>query len=214
MNKGFYYCHMCGSIIERDEVKQIISKDWTTGRKEKLFDVCPDCASKIEKLRLPPVNIKSRKKVKFYSVAISDFATRRSHKVYDVLSNQLDYIKSLEVDLNKLKLTYKTGSRLYTEFQVKKWLLLKRSNLLEGMYLLYQHQTDDEKKSRETKYANSVGFNKPDADFLSGMSRMYEDRGAGVFTKRQLKTIENKLLKYTKQITLYVNAEGMILKGV
>ena len=68
MNKGFYYCHMCGSIIERDEVKQIISKDWTTGRKEKLFDVCPDCASKVEKLRLPPVNIKSRKNLLFYLI--------------------------------------------------------------------------------------------------------------------------------------------------
>ena len=212
--KSFYYCQMCGTILNREEIKNIVSKSWLTGKREKLFSTCPSCAEKVAKMKFEPICFSSRKKVQFYSITITDMVTRKSHKVYDILSEQLPAIKSLEVDVNKLKLTYKTGTRLYTEFQVKKWLQMNNSNLLEGLKLLYMHQTEDEQLSRSTKYANSVGFNKPDADFLTGMFRVYESRGAKAFSRKQIAAIKSKMLKYTKQLTLYINAEGLILKGV
>ena len=217
----FYYCHVCGALLEKSEVKQIIVRSWTTRKRNKLFDVCDKCANQIEHMVFKPVSFKKHNNISYYTVSIKDFETRKSHKVYDILEQQLNAIKDLEADINELRLVHKSGSRLYTEFQVKKWLCLRRSNLLEGMYLLYLHQTEDEQKNRETKYANSVGFNKPDAAFLTGMSRIYEERVLknnepiqSVYTRKQFAAIKERILKYTKQLTLYVNAEGRKLIGV
>ena len=218
MSKGLVYCHMCGSILQRNENKQIVARDWATKKSKMLFDVCPQCAAKVENMKLPVARIKNRKRFSFTSIIIRDVEPRKRKTVYDVLPNQLEYIKQLEVPLENLKLTYATGKRLYTNMQVKKWILLERANLIEAMYMLYNHQTEDEKAGRETKYANSVGFNKPDADFLSGMSRIYEcakdDNRKPRYTVKQYKAIEKRVLKYIKQLTLYINAEGKILRGV
>ncbi len=212
-----FYCHMCGKILEKEEVHNITIRDVETHKELKLYDTCKDCAKKVLNLKFKPEKLtpSQRKKPVFASIIIKRPFTKPSKEklVYDVLPYQLEKIKALELDINELKLTYKSGARIYTEFQVQKWMDLDDKNLIEGMMMVYKHQTEDEKKSRETKYANSVGFNKPDASFMTGMGRIFECRGFD-YTEAQLARIKKTMPKYARQVTLYVNAENKILEGV
>lgn len=214
--KKLKYCQMCGMILQDgDEHFQIVTKDWTTKKKTTLYSACKPCADKIENLKFKMPSFRSRKKMPSYvTVNIRDVNTRKTRKVYDCLPTHIDYIKSLEVPADKLKIKYKDGGRLYTIYQVDKWMHLKRANLIEAMMLLYSYQTQDEKIARKTKYANSVGFNQADASFLTGMCRCYECDNSYQYTKRQYDAINKLMQKYVRQITFVVNTNNKILQGV
>lgn len=213
------YCHICGEILEEEQY-QIITKDVDSKKKSKLFDTCNSCAVKVSKMMFSAMKLSPnmRKNPIFTSIIIKRSKSvkypLKSKLMFDVLPHQLDEIKALEVDKTKLKLRYKSGNILYQEHQVKQWMLSSTKNLVDAMVMVWNHQTDDEKKKRETKYANDVGFNKPDASFMTGMSRIYECKGYESYSDKQLVKMEKIMLKYIKQVTLYINAEGKILEGI
>ena len=77
------------------------------------------------------------------------------------------------------------------------------------MYRLYMLQTDSERISRNTKFENGVGFNKIDADFLTGLTKLYIDKEMDykIFTSKQFEAINKTIKKYKKQLLLIANGE-------
>lgn len=213
--RGLIYCCMCGEILEEDTVRHIVIKDRETKKSRKLFDVCKDCSNKVAYMKYPAKRFTPSmyKNISFTGIFIRDAYTKKMKLAYDVIPYQLEYLMSLEIPKDKIKLKYKDGKRLYSRFEVERWMNLSTDNLIYSMYLVYNRQTEDEKVRRDTKYANSVGFNKPDASFMTGMCRIYECKGIE-YTEKQLARISHIMKKYINQVTLYINAEGKILKGV
>ena len=215
--RGLVYCHICGKILVSDnEIYQVVEQDPYTFKSKKLYDVCKECSEKlsVKEFPLKRQTPSIRKNPKFKSIILRQVKPRKEHIIYDVLPYQFDIIKSLEVNIDDLKLVYQDGKRVYTVNQIETWINKDYHNLIDAMTLLYKYQTDDEKKNRETKYANNVGFNKPDAAFMTGMCRIYEERGYDTYTDAQLATIKKCMKKYINQIMFYINSQNIILNGI
>lgn len=85
-----------------------------------------------------------------------------------------------------------------------KTLVQTNDRVLYGALLyLYRYQTEDERRTRETKNNNGVGFNSVDAKFLSAMAEFYKK--AGFLTPKQREITRKKLVKYSKQLTKIAN---------
>lgn len=178
MSKGLIYCHICGKILQRGEVQQIVHRNFDTKKEKLMFDLCGGCLQKIADMEIP---------------------------------------------IDNLKLRTTSGKRFWTENQIRDYIFKDSLTMLRALKTLYKYQTEDEKKARETKYDNNVGFNKPDSSFLTGMSkkyialcdRIYEETDGHdpkvedvekEFTEKQLETIKTKLEKYIAQLTTIANA--------
>ena len=76
---------------------------------------------------------------------------------------------------------------------------LCNSNIIGRMLLaLLDQQTAQEKDHHATKVTNGVGFNKFDADILTGISNWYKRNQ--FLTDRQLRIVARKLVKYAGQL--------------
>lgn len=71
---------------------------------------------------------------------------------------------------------------------------------------LYNRQTSDEKRDKETKYTNKRGFNHGDAKLLTGLAQYFIQHGS--LTEKQLEAARIRLYKYRKQITRMANGEA------
>ncbi len=52
----------------------------------------------------------------------------------------------------------------------------KDSNVIKAVLKLAEFQTRDEFTDEYTKYTNNVGFNSPDARFLTGFAKFYKSK--------------------------------------
>lgn len=176
MSKGLMYCHICGKILMRSEIHQIVHRNFDTKKEKLMFDLCSGC---------------------------------------------LESIAKMEVPIDNLKLRTSSGKRFWTENQIAEHVFSDNLHILKALKALYKYQTDDEKRARETKYDNNVGFNKPDSNFLTGMAKKYlaleekiKEQGREVtladvdqdFTEKQMEPIRKKMEKYIAQLTTIANA--------
>ena len=207
MSEYLHYCHICGKILDKSEIYQLIERDWDTGKKHKLYETCEPCMINIERRRFAMPHIRNhKKKIVFTSIFKKEFSTGKTKHLYDVLPEQLEKLKSLEVSKDDLVLKTKFNKRYWTEGAMRRVLETSDEQLMKAVVKLYDYQTDDEKKGRETIHDNAVGFNKPDASFLTGMARLYSDQGLEKMTDKQIAKTRKLMLKYIAQLTIIANA--------
>ena len=71
--------------------------------------------------------------------------------------------------------------------------------VVRAIKVLYARQTEDEQRAEQTKHTNGVGFNGPDAAFLSSIAKAlprYNDR----MTPKQIAKARKMLPKYHRQL--------------
>lgn len=85
--------------------------------------------------------------------------------------------------------------------------LINTNNTMVGRTLvkLYNRQTQDEQRDKETKYTNKRGFNHGDAKLLTSLAQYFIQYGN--LTEKQLEVARVRLFKYRKQITRMANGE-------
>lgn len=208
MSNIIYYCHICGNIHEREDLYKLKVKDRETKKSKVLYYVCGHCLHNLEHRRFKMPKIDKINDMKFYRLFVSGFVKGKAKQLYDVLPDQLEFVKSMEVKKEKLVLKSKDRKRIWTVFNIKDLIENNTKEMMNILLLLYEYQTDDEKVSRKTKWQNAVGFNQPDADFLTGMAKLYVAKGKDIkeMTDSQLRGVRRRLLKYAQQITIIKNA--------
>lgn len=78
--------------------------------------------------------------------------------------------------------------------------------LHRGILAIYERQTTDEKQREETKHQNGIGFNGPDAKFMSKMAQQILLWQAGKWkyrfpmSPRQQAAARNRIRKYAGQL--------------
>lgn len=206
MSEYLHYCQICGKILEKDEIYKLVARDWLTKKERKMYETCEPCMINIERRRFAMPRIKDRKHITFTSIVKQKFDTGKSKTLYDVLPEQLEKLLSLKVNKDDLKLKTKFNKRYWTSGSMRKVLDSSDEQLMKAVVQLYNYQTEDEKKGRETIHDNAVGFNKPDASFLTGMARLYLSKGLAGMTKNQIERTRKLMHKYVSQLTIIANA--------
>ena len=207
MANSLLYCHICGSIMERQELSRLVYKDHITKKRKTLYHVCGKCLHNLSRRRYKMNFFANNKIIHTYRLFAEPMTRGKSVQLYDLMDAQLEVVKNLEVKKEKLKLITKDNRRIWTVFNVRNLIETNDVEMLKLMSKLFEYQTDDEKRERKTRWQNAVGFNQADASFLTGMSEKYEKQGQtkSVFTERQLHAIRKRMLKYAQQITIILN---------
>ena len=201
-----YYCECCGKILENKDAKTVSLINRETKKKEFDVTLCEEDCTRVRKLQFSPVkSIRRRKLPVWYSVQVYQRAPRRTETIYLIPDESVYRIAKFKTPLDKLQLKNADGSFYYTVREVKHDMETDNKLLLDYMVLLYHYQTSEERAKRKTISDNSVGFNQPDANFLSGMSRLYMDKGIFRLTSKQIAKIRELMPKYAGQITQILN---------
>ena len=93
----------------------------------------------------------------------------------------------------------------YTKTFIKQKLIESDLWLVRGLLAIYRNQTDFEQINYTVRDNNGIGFNKFDAELLSGLAKHYLD--CGFFTQKQIDLVRKKMLKYSGQLTKIANKE-------
>lgn len=80
--------------------------------------------------------------------------------------------------------------------------------LFRGLIAIYKRQTADEQEAETTNHNNKIGFNGPDARFMSRMARKAMDPNDRGFTDKQVFSIRSKMLKYAGQLQRISSGQG------
>lgn len=70
---------------------------------------------------------------------------------------------------------------------------------------LYSFQTEEEQADELTYDQNGLGFGAIDSEFLTSLAKQYEDKGS--LSPMQLTLIHEKLPKYAKQLSQFINED-------
>lgn len=95
-------------------------------------------------------------------------------------------------------------SKGWTKDSIKQLLMDSDKAVMRGIVAIYNRQTDLEQSCDTTHDSNGVGFNGPDAPFLSSLAKQILDRG--YLTGGQLEIARKKMLKYSRQLAEIANA--------
>ena len=95
--------------------------------------------------------------------------------------------------------------KIWTEDEILRGLIFRDYWVIRALIRLYNRQTEDEKKTKETFQDNNMGFNKWDSGFLSAMAeRAIRNQS---FTQKEIREIRRRIIKYKKQLTQIANYE-------
>lgn len=75
---------------------------------------------------------------------------------------------------------------------------------------IYQYQAQDEKKARDVRYRNGVGFMPQDARFLTGIACWV--LAGHELTERQFECVKDRIGKYAGQLVEQAIRRGLIKK--
>lgn len=103
------------------------------------------------------------------------------------------------------------STRVWTESEIKQLLLTSKPMVERSLLKMWDFQTVSEQATKETKYTNKVGFNKPDGASLSGFVENLR-RYRTFKSDKQVSYVRRRLLKYTRQITAIANGELVLPK--
>lgn len=207
MSNYMYYCHICGKLLDKPEVKQLYYKTWNTKKYVKLYDTCSTCMNNITNRRFKMPVIKKHTNPQFHTIYMRERVDGRQKTtaLYEALDEHLDKLRSLEVAKDDLVLKTKFNKRFWTKGAMLKALEQDDKFLLEQCYKLYEYQTKQEQAERRTISGNAIGFNQPDAGFLTGMAQLYKSKGLKAFTANQIRGTRKRMYKYAAQLTLMAN---------
>jgi hypothetical protein len=95
---------------------------------------------------------------------------------------------------------------MYTKEQIKENLSTNPKWIERGIVVLYQRQTEDEKRSGNTITENRIGFNSSDSRYLSYCAKWV--LGGNPLNEKHLKKCGKMLPKYWKQIMDIIKSKG------
>lgn len=207
-----FFCDCCGKEIMKKELQyNIVFYNRTTKHQKTELHLCLDDVKKVRNMKfVPEKNCRKRKIPVFYNII--EMHLRLQKSLYQIPEWNLDQIRSINVKDPK-KLFLSNGKRYYTKEYVLSLIdpaINKNADkaLIEFVQKLFNKQTDDEKKKYETKYHNNVGFNKPDAKFMSAMARLtFEGKE---LSESQLEVTRKRFIKYAEQVANLINDENEI----
>lgn len=193
--------------MNRDEVYRLAIKDLNTKKRRTLYHICGHCLHNLKHRRFKMIKRSNPRTTNWSRLFVEGLVKGKSQQLYDILPEQIEVIEGLETKKEKLVLKSKERKRIWTVFNIRDLIENDTNEMLNLMHKLFDYQTDDEKDSRRTKWQNAVGFNQPDASFLTGMSRIYETKGKTkeAFTDSQIRAIRKRMMKYAQQITTILN---------
>lgn len=90
------------------------------------------------------------------------------------------------------------NTNIYTKEYIQEKLSTDINWMMRGLVVLYQHQTESEKMTKETQERNYVGFNGSDSRYLTYCSEWVMK--GGKLSGRHLEKVSKRLPKYWKQI--------------
>lgn len=88
---------------------------------------------------------------------------------------------------------------------VRQMLLTNNEWLVRGLVALHNRQTEDEKRSQDTKYLNKRGFNSADARLLSSFAAQWKARNW--LSDKQMTRMRGMMLKYAGQLARIARGE-------
>ena len=217
-----FFCDCCGKEITNKELQYGVVFYNRTLKQQKLeLHLCGTDIKKVRNMKfVPQKNCKIRKVPNFYNIIEMHLGLQKS--LYQIPEWNLDQIRSINVKDPK-KLFLENGKRYYTKEYILslidgsihyKWngyvwdKEKSDQKLMEFVQKLFNKQTDDEKNKYETKWRNNVGFNKPDAKFMSAMARLsFEGKP---LSDKQIEVTRARFIKYAEQVANLLNEENEI----
>lgn len=225
-----YFCDCCGvEVTDKLDRHVIVAKNRKTKKSQQMLVLCPTDAKRLHQIKIPPqTNVRKQNAPAWYLLSekkwtpVDDELKRSTTGVFIVPIWNLEYITG--TFKRDVQLRQKNGALYYTSELIARlvsgeyYKTVKHLSdfeaehnaikvLLGFVHLLWRYQTDDERKTYETKYHNNRGFNKSDAKFMSAMARLYADNGYSVdmFSDKQIETIRKRFRKYQEQVSVIVN---------
>lgn len=96
-------------------------------------------------------------------------------------------------------------STTYTKDFIKDKLTNDTRWMERGVIVLYQHQTDEEKGSKQTIEYNNVGFNGSDSKYLTWVAEWLLKDTRNHLSGNHINKVGKMLPKYWKQIQTLIN---------
>jgi hypothetical protein len=96
-------------------------------------------------------------------------------------------------------------AKTYTETEIRQGIETNNHWLTRGILAIYDRQTEDEKRSEETRHYNGVGYNGVDAHFASSLAQQL--RAGYTLSPKQLNAARKMMKKYCGQLTKIANKE-------
>lgn len=207
------FCDCCGQELmpELDMDYRVAFYDREERKQKTVLHLCEKDIKKVRYMKfVPQKNCRIRKVPKWYNVI--EYNAGKQKSLFQIPEWNLDQILAI----NNAKKTLFTieGKVYYTKEHVlglvdgsiKTKGKTPEQWLFEFVQKLYNRQTTDEKAKYETKWHNNVGFNKPDAQFMSAMARLtFEGKE---LVGDQLPTLQKRFIKYAEQVANLVNEEN------
>lgn len=104
--------------------------------------------------------------------------------------------------------TIRNRSALVKNYRAK--LTTSLSEKLDGLFVVFNNQMDDEILDNSTYHSNHIGFNKADANILSMIAKDQLD--GKKLSERQIAEINRRMPKYARQIINTWVRTGKIVK--
>lgn len=95
------------------------------------------------------------------------------------------------------------ATRIWTEEEIKNFILTRDDQLYKALLRLYERQTEDERTVRATNHQNGIGFNGIDAPILSSFAEFLKK--TGFLTPKQKQICRRKIVKYNRQLVEIAN---------
>lgn len=95
--------------------------------------------------------------------------------------------------------------KIWKKEEIKTMLQTNDNAVLRGIVVIYNLQTEYEKKVGETIEHNGVGFSGFDAEFMSSLAKFILSRG--YLTDKQLEYGRRKIMKYAGQLAKVANGK-------
>ena len=208
-----FFCDCCGKEITTEELRYNVAFYNKKEKKQKtMLHLCEIDMKKVRNMKfVPQKNVRLKKMPEFYNIVECHMGKEKS--LYVVTAWNLDQILLTMDRKDPTKLFCENGKRYYT----KEYVLgridgsikpeEKDETLMKYVQLLFNKQTIEEKAKYETKFHNNVGFNKPDAKFLSAMARESFAKGYASLSPAQIDETKRRFKKYAEQVADLLNEE-------
>ena len=205
-----FFCDCCGmEITSKEKQYGVVFYNKSEKTSKTVLHLCGTDIKKVRNMKFVPMKkVRVRKIPTFYNVIESHLGKDKA--LYMIPEWSLDQILSVN-HKDPRNLFTEDGKRYYTAEYIISTIdgsidkEYATENLMKYVQLLFNRQTDDEKAKYETKHHNNVGFNKPDAKFMSAMARESFNKGWSSLSDKQIEVVKDRFIKYAEQVANIMN---------
>ena len=102
--------------------------------------------------------------------------------------------------------TNTSDKKVWTKEEITNLLLTRKDMVERSLLKMWAFQTYSEQESKDTRFINGCGFNKPDGTVLSSFVENLKKYGS-FKSDKQVAYVRKKLLKYTGQLVKIANGD-------